>query len=231
MANDFNLDKFKCPSLPPRFWHVTHQQSQSKIDADTRDLVASDYTREISDESGLGQAAEKHLDWKTRRMRSCFISVFSDGQHASNWAMSIAMDRCPDDFKYDIVEIDTAKLPPGIPVLHALSLVNTLHLEVPRKAAPQDEYLFLHRIPHEAIVNPESLQNLGVINRIQEPKEPDTSDMAVNDRTASPDKQTDLAREFVRLNISKSVFGRPTVVKMRTRKKPIAPVKDEPAIL
>ncbi|KAL7823122.1 hypothetical protein V8C26DRAFT_385461 [Trichoderma gracile] len=226
MALSFNLDKYECIP-PPRLWHITHTDSQSKRELETQDLVAADSSRVILTRRRLKEAFKEQIDWGNRKP-TCFVSVHSDRQHALVWPKSFAGSRGSRKFSWDIVEIDTAKLPAGTRVFDATVLSQKLGV---RHDYSEHEYIFLHRIPHEAIVNPESLQNLGVVEKNQKPKEPDTSDMAVNDRTASPDKQTDLAREFVRLNISKSVLGRPTVVKMRTRKKPIAPVKDEPAIL
>ncbi|KAL7811213.1 hypothetical protein V8C44DRAFT_330983 [Trichoderma aethiopicum] len=154
MADAFNLDKYNCTPLPPRFWRVIHKGSQSKPEMGTGDLVARDKIRMISSELDLQEAVREHLTWKTRRKSSCFMSVFSDGDHAFHWAISIAMHRYPKEFEYDIIEIDTAKLPPGTRVLHAASLVNTLPVKLDCRPPKEDEYLILHRIPHEAILNP-----------------------------------------------------------------------------
>jgi hypothetical protein len=132
----------------------THSNSQSRQDLATGDLVASDSTRVISDESSLKEAAEEHFHWVCRQP-SCFLSVFSSEQHARRWAKQ--RERTQDVGSIDeiyIHEIDTTKLPAFTYVFDAASLTAGLHIV---HTHPTDELIFLHRIPGEALRRKRSL--------------------------------------------------------------------------
>jgi hypothetical protein len=85
MTEPWNINPYKCTHPPKTLWKVIHSGTQSQRDLFTGDLIASDSTRIIRDESELKQAVEAHIDWLGRQP-SCFLSVFSDEQHARNWA-------------------------------------------------------------------------------------------------------------------------------------------------
>nr|CEG03909.1 unnamed protein product [Fusarium acuminatum CS5907] len=153
MADVFDLDAYKCTSLPKTLWRVTHSGSQSHRDPVTKDLVASDRTRTISAKSSLKQAAEGHFDWGNRQP-SCFLSVFSCEKHARRWAEQRRWthDRLMDEVY--LHEIDTTKLPADTYVFDALSLISKLDIGHPYSS---DEFIFLYRIPSESLSRTRSL--------------------------------------------------------------------------
>jgi hypothetical protein len=125
-------------------WH------ESRQDPLTRDLIASDSTRIISDKPRLKQAVEAHIDWGSRRP-SCFLSVFSDERHALNWAKQ----REKTQFEVYIYKIDSTKLPVDACVLDMNSLKVELDIVHPSST---HELLFLHRIPAQAVVSKRSME-------------------------------------------------------------------------
>ncbi|KAJ8133257.1 hypothetical protein O1611_g361 [Lasiodiplodia mahajangana] len=136
MAVTFDLGTYECDDLPRTLWRVIHPQTQSRQDLVTGDLVARDSDREISDESSLTQVAKEHFNWNSRQA-SCFLSVFSDEDHARNWARLRKG-------KVDIHEIDATKLPLDTCVFDATSLARSLGIVHPYST---HEFIFLHRIP------------------------------------------------------------------------------------
>jgi hypothetical protein len=146
MANDFNLGNYECPSPPPILWHVTHRQSQSKIDKDKKDVVAADSSRGISNKSELKEAFEEHIKWENREP-TCLVSVFCDMEHTFQWA-KLRKD-------VSISWIDTTKLPTGTCLFDATFLSKTLNAPHPFS---KDELLFLHCIPGESITDRQTLE-------------------------------------------------------------------------
>ncbi|KAI1206764.1 uncharacterized protein F4807DRAFT_438210 [Annulohypoxylon truncatum] len=63
MAAVFDLNTYKCTYLPKTLWRVTDSESRSMRDPITRDHVAENCDRTISDKSGLKQAVEDHFNW------------------------------------------------------------------------------------------------------------------------------------------------------------------------
>ncbi len=110
-----------------------------------RDLVAVDKLSKFHDEDELKKAVEKHVDWYSGQP-SCFLSVFTDENHACNWAKQ-REDR---DLSVYIHEISTARLPFfGTYVLDIELLIAKLDIYHPYS---ENELLFLHRIPSWSIV-------------------------------------------------------------------------------
>jgi len=152
MSEPWNLNPYKCTRLPKTLWKVIHSGTQSQQDPFTGDLIASDSTRIIRDESELKQAIEAHIDWWSRQP-SCFLSVFSDEQHALNWAKQ----REKTQSEVYIYKIDTTNLPTDTYLFDVDSLKATLGFVHPTST---HEFLFLHRITAQAIV---SKRDLGEI--------------------------------------------------------------------
>ncbi|KAI0851656.1 hypothetical protein F5Y00DRAFT_274569 [Daldinia vernicosa] len=149
MTESWNLNPYKCTHPPKTLWRVIHSGTQSRRCPSTGDLIASDSTRIIRDEPELKQAIEKHINWWSRQP-SCFLSVFSNRQHARNWAEQ----RGATQSRVDIYEIDTTRLPPDTYLFDVDSLKATLGFVHP---ASTHEFLFLHRIPARAIVSKRGL--------------------------------------------------------------------------
>lgn len=142
-AEPFTLDEYGCVDPPKRLWRVTHGNSQSQLDHDGNHLAADD-SRVFHDEVELKEAVQHHIDWWSSRP-SCFLSVFSDENHAANWA---AQREKRDPPAY-IHEIDTTLLF-GVQVLDMELLMDKLEIEHPYSA---HELLFLNYIPAHCIVH------------------------------------------------------------------------------
>ncbi|KAI0390680.1 hypothetical protein F5Y17DRAFT_47988 [Xylariaceae sp. FL0594] len=142
MAEGFDLDDYTCKDMPSTLWRVTHPQTQSKFLA--KSFVAADYTRIFSDESSLKTALEEHFRW-ANRLPTPFLSCFSDERHARSWA-DWAQRRKGTACTH---EIDTTNLvSSGVHIFCAETVA--ARLGIAHKYA-EDEYIFLHRIPHEAL--------------------------------------------------------------------------------
>ena len=139
MAKSIDLSDYQCVELPRRLWRVTHGNSQSRWEKDTGHLVAADQLREFHNGRGLKEAVEEHINWHSSEP-SCFLSVFSDEDHARKWAAQREKKNPP---AY-IHEIDTTRLPVSAYVLDMEVLMAKLDIKNPY---PAHELLFLHRIP------------------------------------------------------------------------------------
>jgi hypothetical protein len=95
------------------------------------------------DEDELKEAVQHHINWWSSRP-SRFLSVFSDENHAVNWAAQ----REKRDPPAHIYEIDTTCLL-GARILDMELLMTNLDIENPFSA---HELLFLHCIPARCIV-------------------------------------------------------------------------------
>ncbi|EJT68404.1 hypothetical protein GGTG_14023 [Gaeumannomyces tritici R3-111a-1] len=63
MAEAFDLDSYRCTSLPPKVWKVWHLNSQFAWDPDSRAFMAADKTCQIRSESSMRRAIDpKKLD-------------------------------------------------------------------------------------------------------------------------------------------------------------------------
>ena len=143
MAEPLNLNYYKSNELPPTLWRVTHANSQSQWN-ENGDMVAAELWDKFYDEDDLGQAVQRHVYWSHRAGSSCFLSVFSNNCHAQSWALRIAKPHRP----ACIYEIDTSKLSNEVHVLDMKMLMDGLGVD---NKWPDDELLFLNRIPSSSI--------------------------------------------------------------------------------
>ncbi|PTB68157.1 hypothetical protein BBK36DRAFT_1139660 [Trichoderma citrinoviride] len=230
MASTFDLKPYVCDSLPEKFYRIDYTGSQTSKDA-TGDYVARANFDMIPIEKSFKEILEDHFKWE--HVPSCFISVLSDKEHADYWAGKAPAwlrSRGVENPEVSISEIDTTQLPAGTYVFMAKSLVNRLDIKYKYW---KHEYLFLHRIPHEAIISPQGLKSPKEAEMTKEAEktketgksgaieDPGTCDSAVNNGTSSPDGETDLSEKFDGLQIKDSVPVRSTPRKMRSEKKPI----------
>jgi hypothetical protein len=103
--------------------------------------------------NGLQSAVENHLD-RDCTIPSPFISTFSDGRHAHNWARDWNKRHYPETC--DVVEI-TIEAGDGVTVFRVADLVGRLGVYTSLKPYQyQDEYLCFLRIPSETIVSMKS---------------------------------------------------------------------------
>jgi len=101
-------------------------------------------------EQRLKNDIERHFTWGTRNWSSPFISLFSDWNHARNWAIKRPWKRRGN---WEILEIDTSCLD-GVYVFKLSTIVNKLDACIPKGADThiKDGYIALHMIPSRAIV-------------------------------------------------------------------------------
>jgi hypothetical protein len=161
MNETLNLNNYDHKSyqyFPRILWRVEHSATQSLRNLRTGDLIASDDTRTFSDEAALRQAVEAHFDWGNRQ-QSCFLSVFSDEQHARNWMKQ--RESSGTGLEVYIYKIDTARLPDGV-YAFTMDVVRS-KIGIVNPPSNNDEVLFLHRIPGRAVV---SKQSLGEIEEL-----------------------------------------------------------------
>ncbi|KAL2255625.1 hypothetical protein VTK26DRAFT_2985 [Humicola hyalothermophila] len=134
------LDQYRRVDLPRKLWRVTHRNTNSRIQ--DGDMVAADPERELRNALDLKNAVQNHINWRSRQP-SCFLSVFTDADHAHNWAWKT---RAP----VRIYEIKTDSLPASTYILDVEVIVKTLNIDYRYSA---NELLILHRIPLSAITS------------------------------------------------------------------------------
>jgi hypothetical protein len=142
MTESWNLNPYKCTHPPKTLWKVIHYGTQSQRDPSIGDLIASDSTRTIRDESELKQAIEEHIDWWSRQP-SCFLSVFSDKKHARHWAEQ--RGRTQSDVY--IYKIDTINLPNDTYLFDVDSLKATLGFVHPTSTHESVSPFLSHPVP------------------------------------------------------------------------------------
>lgn len=131
--------------LPPKLWHVQHNQSRS-INLREGGFEARDPYLDIRTCEALKTEAAKHFVWKTRQWDSGFISAFDDQTHAANWA-----DRMRSRGKEPVViyELDTSKLPPRTRILKSTPLCSRFGIS---HKWMEHEWIFHQRIPASCII-------------------------------------------------------------------------------
>lgn len=95
-----------------------------------------------------------HVDW-SNQSRTWFLSTFSDGGHAQNWAQQRrrwAQDRQRND-DVTVYKIDTTLLPPSARLFDMDTLKVLFRLKDQLKYKYEDEVLVFGRIPDRAVVD------------------------------------------------------------------------------
>ncbi|KAF5009711.1 hypothetical protein FDECE_4057 [Fusarium decemcellulare] len=144
---ELDLDSYRCTEPPQFLWRVTHSGSQSSWL--NRDMVSSNDKRTFKDSSEFKEAVCGHSNWNSCR-RSCFMSAFSDYGHAWNWAQQ----RKRRHKSIRILKIDVAQLSTETCLFNMAHLISELRFTY---SFPKHEYLILHRIPAQAMVDVEFL--------------------------------------------------------------------------
>jgi len=136
---------------PKFFWKVTHYNTQSWEHPFTRDLIAVDSLRVITTEEELKRAVANHASWASKQP-SCFLSVFSNWQHAYNWAQKITSNGsrlCEPPVV--IHTIKCSLLPSSCVVLEMEHLRRVWPGPLAFHEHSRNEWIFLHKIPKQAI--------------------------------------------------------------------------------
>ncbi|KAK1773621.1 hypothetical protein QBC45DRAFT_72843 [Copromyces sp. CBS 386.78] len=137
-------EPFRNLRLPPKLWHVQHDQSQS-INLKEGGFQARNPHLDIRTFDALKTEATRHFIWATREWDSCFLSTFDDQTHAENWAQTMKrLNKEP----IVIYELDTSKLPPRTTVLQSTPLCLSLDIDHPWM---QHEWIFHQQIPASCI--------------------------------------------------------------------------------
>jgi hypothetical protein len=146
----FDLSNYKATWIPPRLWRVTHSNSQCRRDGEH--IVAADTTTTFRNEAELRAAVEAHLVWHSSQPKSCFLSTFWDEEHARNWG-----NRRQDGEKtVKLHTIDTTDLPKDFPIFELNDLTAKLNIQF----KSEHEYLILHRIPSQCLVESRKLAEI-----------------------------------------------------------------------
>jgi hypothetical protein len=146
-------------ALPHRLYRVDYPGSQT-IFSDKDGFRAADTTTLYSKDKPnvFKEAVVKHLDWNYRGT-SPFISLFSDQEHAQNWACKepwrskYTGEGTPKD-SWTLCVIDPAELSETF-VFQLKRLEVCLDFKIPNNARQNErsgEYLCLHKIPITAII-------------------------------------------------------------------------------
>jgi hypothetical protein len=96
-----------------------------------------------------------HINWYSDS-RTWFLSTFSDGGHAWNWAEQRRLQAQKRHYNDDVTvyKIDTTKLPPSVRLFDMETLDKLFQLKVKFEYKfAKDEVLVLGRIPEEAVVD------------------------------------------------------------------------------
>jgi hypothetical protein len=148
------MDIFRTEScnIPQTLYRVDYDDTLTTYDSEMG-FQAGDTTTFLSDFQIelFVISVEAHRDWHSR-IRSPYISLFSDRENAENWATRWELYNSR---PCQIVEIDGTRLADSR-VYCVRDLQNQFGLSGPRNS----EYLCLHRIPKKAIVSRQSTQNV-----------------------------------------------------------------------
>jgi hypothetical protein len=142
-------------SLPPKLWRVQYRDCQTN-DFPWDGLTAQDTTTFYSEDEleSFRKSVERQFTWGWRDPQP-YISLFSDKDHAENWAFKEPWNngrRTPLD--WEVITIDTKELE-GVYVFNLSHLLSQMKLSLPEKAQQHSEgaYLCLHRIPASALLD------------------------------------------------------------------------------
>lgn len=166
------MDEYRCSvnDLPQRLYRVDYLGSQTTCSDEDGFQAADTTTLYSKDKMDLfKEAVVNHLDWNSHGA-SPFISVFSDREHAENWA-------CKEPWRSKFMREDTLESgrwtlsvtnPAALNetyVFQVKRLEGCLGFKIPSNARQNErsgEYLCLHKIPIIAIIekrNSEQVQN------------------------------------------------------------------------
>ncbi|OIW30056.1 UPF0075-domain-containing protein [Coniochaeta ligniaria NRRL 30616] len=131
-------------SLPPRKTTGREVFRHTLSDDLATDELLARYMPSNLDGKTLWEKAKNYFNWYSREA-SCFLSVFTDEDHARNWANKLRMEA---DEKAYRTRIITALLPPDIHIFDAAKLQEQLGIS---PAISQNELLFYCRIPWQSL--------------------------------------------------------------------------------
>ncbi|KAL2133155.1 hypothetical protein VTI74DRAFT_2816 [Chaetomium olivicolor] len=165
MTDRFDLGNYTVPydKLPGVLWRVTHGDSQHRRDPKFGELVAADYTHVFTDEDGLRKAAANHFKWSCRE-KSCFVSAFSDKQHAVMWAQRRKSPVYITPIVTSGLKVAADYGAASVHIFDATEL--SKRLDIPHEYS-KHEFIFLHRIP---------CYGLGRVRRLDETPTQDCRD-------------------------------------------------------
>ncbi len=143
------MERFRLPSyaLPQYLYRVRCPDSQT-IFAPDSGYTARDTSAFYTDDLEFGDSTIQAFTWFSR-IPSPYIALFSEKEHAENWALSWS-DRVGEEC--EIITIDSRELD-SVYVSRLSSVVDELKLTVPYGASQhiKGAYLCLHRIPASAL--------------------------------------------------------------------------------
>lgn len=141
-------------AAPLKYYRVQDNSSATYFDkkngfiAGDPELPVRMSPRSDSEYQNLFEALDRHLDWYDRTP-SPFISVYADLETAENCAIA----RAKKGKKGVIVAHINVKRTGGLSYRCVPKLADAIGLEIPPRASrnAEEEFIFLHRIPAEAV--------------------------------------------------------------------------------
>ena len=152
------LYRVQYPSCQTRFYHHFHDGQDPELRANDTTAFYQHHHQLVAFRVNV----RNHIDWKYYGSRP-FITVFSDKEHAINWALRAPWNTDQKgSSNCQLYTIDTTLLGPKIYVFKLSTLVDHLDITI-REEAEQDThgaYLFLHRVPGKAIIPGQTREEL-----------------------------------------------------------------------
>jgi len=142
--------------LPTSFHRVQYPGSQTTYNESG--LSARDTTSFYpEDRTKFRDSVAEAFKWSSR-IPSPYVAVFSEKDHAQNWALRWTDRNGPD---CEVVTIDSRELD-GVYIFKLSTIVDELNIALPNGASQHEKgaYLCLHRVPAKAVQSSESTSSI-----------------------------------------------------------------------
>jgi hypothetical protein len=150
------MDYFQEPYLPTKFYRVQYPGCQTSY-SEEHVLSARDKSTIPTNIEQLGRFVEESFTWGSTTCNP-FINLFSEKDHAVNWAIKES-ERTNQN--YLVISIDTSDLKRSH-VIKLSTVVQNLNITIPEGARSHihNAYLYLHEIPARSICSVETSEEL-----------------------------------------------------------------------
>jgi len=158
VMNSYQVDR---RAFPLTLYRVDYPGAQATYSRQSGFQAAGNFTPCYA--QGLRNSVGYHLDWRSR-MKSPFISAFSNREHAHNWAR---VWRENNGYKHCLIMVISIKADHGVVVFRVADLVDRLGISTSLEPSQyESEYLCFRRIPPEAILRMEAVSYPGMEPKI-----------------------------------------------------------------
>jgi len=146
------MEHLRCRTtdLPKYLYRVQYTNCATRWSTDGLFAVDGSTMYGNNDINALAESVERQFNWSNRRVTP-WISLFSDYDHAKNWALR-SYDS--DGKEFTLLTVDTSRCT-AVCTFKLETLRQELNLRIPHGARSHLPgcYLALHRIPDDAIVS------------------------------------------------------------------------------